>query len=252
MAAGQRARVAVLSLDLRGRTTLEEGLHGDRPGARRSEPAGSKGLKAGSLGLLGSIVMGIASTAPAYSLAASLGYVVITENGGGIVGVKAPLIMVVAFVPMYFIAVAYSELNKAEPDCGTTFTWAARAFGTRTGWMGGWGIIAADVIVMANLAQIAGSYSFSLVGVDDLAGEHVLEHGRRHRLDRGHDLHLLPRHRGLGPAAVRPARRRGGHPDRRSRCSRWSRCTPATRRPATSSRRLSWLSPSGLQPDRRS
>ena len=64
--------------------------------------------------------------------------------------------MVLAFIPMYFIAVAYAELNKAEPDCGTTFTWAARAFGTRTGWMGGWGIIAADVIVMANLAQIAG------------------------------------------------------------------------------------------------
>ncbi|MEP7088685.1 MAG: APC family permease [Nocardioidaceae bacterium] len=130
------------------------------------DSAAGKGLKAGSLGLLGSIVMGIASTAPAYSLAASLGYVVITGNGNGIIGVKAPLIMVVAFIPMYFIAVAYSELNKAEPDCGTTFTWAARAFGTRTGWMGGWGIIIADIIVMANLAQIAGSYSFSLVGAD--------------------------------------------------------------------------------------
>jgi amino acid transporter len=30
--------------------------------------------------------------------------------------------------------------------------------------MGGWGIIAADVIVMANLAQIAGAYSFTFVG----------------------------------------------------------------------------------------
>src|SRR4051794_8309660 len=129
----------------------------------------SKGLRAGAIGLLGSIVVGIASTAPAYSLAASLGYVVIVQNGNGIVGVKAPLIMVVAFIPMYFIAVAYSELNKAEPDCGTTFTWAARAFGTRTGWLGGWGIIAADVIVMANLSQIAGSYTFALFGFDTLA-----------------------------------------------------------------------------------
>jgi amino acid transporter len=137
--------------------------------ASDSTEGATKGLKAGSLGLLGSVVMGIASTAPAYSLAASLGYVVITENGDGIVGVKAPLVMVLAFLPMYFIAVAYSELNKAEPDCGTTFTWAARAFGTRTGWMGGWGIIIADIIVMANLAQIAGSYSFVLVGADGLA-----------------------------------------------------------------------------------
>jgi len=128
--------------------------------------AGEKGLKEGALGLVSSIVVGVASTAPAYSLAASLGYVVLVSSGDGIVGVKAPAIMLLAFLPMYFIAVAYAELNRAEPDCGTTFTWAARAFGPRSGWMGGWGIIVADIIVMANLAQIAGQYTFELFGSD--------------------------------------------------------------------------------------
>lgn len=132
--------------------------------------AGEKGLKAGTLGLISGVVVGVASTAPAYSLAASLGYVVLVANGEGIIGVKAPAILLLAFVPMYFIAVAYAELNRAEPDCGTTFTWAARAFGPKAGWMGGWGIIISDIIVMANLAQIAGSYTFSLVGLDTLAG----------------------------------------------------------------------------------
>jgi amino acid transporter len=122
-----------------------------------------KGLRTGAVGLVSSVVIGMASTAPAYSLAATLGFVVIA------VGVKAPAIMLLAFVPMYCIAVAYSELNKREPDCGTTFTWAARTFGPRTGWLGGWGIIAADVIVMANLAAIAGSYGFQLFGLDGLA-----------------------------------------------------------------------------------
>jgi amino acid transporter len=122
-----------------------------------------KGLKRGALGLGASIVLGISSTAPAYALAATLGFVVIA------VGVKAPAIMLLAFVPMWLIALAYAELNRREPDCGTTFTWAARAFGPRTGWMGGWGIIAADVIVMANLAQVAGSYGYRLVGLDSLA-----------------------------------------------------------------------------------
>lgn len=117
----------------------------------------SKGLKPGALGLVGSVVVGMASTAPAYSLAASLGFIVTAGAG-----LKAPAIMLLAFVPMYFIAVAYKELNEAEPDCGTTFTWATRAFGPIVGWMGGWGIIAADIIVMANLAQIAGSYSYEL------------------------------------------------------------------------------------------
>jgi amino acid transporter len=122
-----------------------------------------KGLKSGAIGLLSSIVLGVSSTAPAYALAATLGFVVIA------VGVKAPAVMLLAFIPMWLIAVAYAELNKREPDCGTTFTWAARAFGPRTGWMGGWGIIAADVIVMANLAQVAGSYGYRLVGLDGLA-----------------------------------------------------------------------------------
>ena len=128
----------------------------------------SKGLKGGALGLVSSIVVGMASTAPAYSLAASLGLIV-ASGGALLAGVKAPAIILMAFIPMWMIAVAYQELNKAEPDCGTTFTWASRAFGPLVGWMGGWGIIAADVIVMANLAQVAGSYSFTLVGASELA-----------------------------------------------------------------------------------
>jgi amino acid transporter len=131
---------------------------------RTGRAPGSKGLKGGAIGLVASVVIGMASTAPAYSLAASLGLIVV------VVGEKAPGIMLLAFVPMYLIAVAYRELNEAEPDCGTTFTWAGRAFGPWAGWMGGWGIIAADIIVMANLAQIAGQYTFLLFGLDDLAG----------------------------------------------------------------------------------
>jgi amino acid transporter len=132
----------------------------------------SKGLKGGALGLLSSVVVGMASTAPAYSLAATLG-LIIASGGALLSGVKAPAIVLIAFIPMYLIAVAYQELNKAEPDCGTTFTWASRAFGPVIGWLGGWGIIAADIIVMANLAQIAGAYSFTFVG--DLGWHSVAE-----------------------------------------------------------------------------
>lgn len=145
-------------------STLRPPTPGDPTG---QEPEG-KGLKGGALGLLSSVVVGVASTAPAYSLAASLGFIVV--GGTLAAGVKAPGIVLLAFVPMYLIAVAYQELNKAEPDCGTTFTWATRAFGPITGWMGGWGIIVADVIVMANLAQIAGQYSYTFVGSFGLPG----------------------------------------------------------------------------------
>jgi amino acid transporter len=119
--------------------------------------APEKGLKRGALGLISSIVIGVASTAPAYSLAATLGFVVVA------IGLQAPIVAILAFVPMYFISVGYQEMNRADPDCGTTFTWATRAFTPRVGWMGGWGIVAADVLVMASLAQIAGQYGFELV-----------------------------------------------------------------------------------------
>ncbi len=106
---------------------------------RRTAPAEApvdKGLKSDALGLVSNIVIGVASTAPAYSLAATLGLIIVA------VGVLSPTIVVLAFVPMLFVSIGYSELNKADPDCGTTFTWGTRTFGPWLGWLGGWGIIA--------------------------------------------------------------------------------------------------------------
>jgi len=125
------------------------------PSAAVEQPA-EKGLKSGALGLISTTVMGVASTAPAYSLAATLGFVV------AVVGLGSPIVAVLAFIPIVLTSIGYSEMNKADPDCGTTFTWGARAFGPRTGWAGGWAIVAADILVMASLAQVAGQYVFLL------------------------------------------------------------------------------------------
>ncbi|MET0302963.1 MAG: APC family permease [Microbacteriaceae bacterium] len=126
-------------------------------GGERVAPSG-KGLATAKLGLVGSTIMGLASTAPVYSLVATLGFVITA------VGYQAPIAFIVAFVPMFFIAFAYRELNRAVPDCGTTFTWATKAFGPWVGWMGGWGVAVAGIIVLANLGQIAGIYFWLLIG----------------------------------------------------------------------------------------
>ncbi|GAA3599004.1 APC family permease [Klugiella xanthotipulae] len=125
------------------------------PGARAG-----KGLAAGTLGLWGSTVIGLASTAPVYSLAATLGFVVLA------VGAQAPIAFVLAFIPMLLVAFAYRELNNAVPDCGTTFTWSTKAFGPWVGWMGGWGVAIAGMVVLANLAQIGGKYFWLLINAD--------------------------------------------------------------------------------------
>jgi amino acid transporter len=146
-----------------GWCSAEVGQKADAATREESWEAGEKGLRSGALGMLSGIVIGVASTAPGYSLAASLGLVVAA------VGLQAPAIMFLAFLPMLFIAAAYYYLNRADPDCGTTFAWVTRAMGPHLGWMGGWGIIVADIIVMANLAQIAGKYTFLLFNADGLA-----------------------------------------------------------------------------------
>ena len=74
----------------------------------------SKGLKSGALGLASTVVIGVASTAPAYSLAATLGFVTFY------VGLKAPAVMWLAFIPMGCIASAFFYLPASRSCSGGT------------------------------------------------------------------------------------------------------------------------------------
>jgi amino acid transporter len=129
-------------------------------GAPASSGVVDKGLKKNAIGYLSNVVIGVASTAPAYSLAATLGFIVAVKG----VGVHAPAVLLVSFVPMLLIALAYRYLNRADPDAGTTFAWTTRALGPGLGWVNGWTIVLADVIVMASLSDIAAVYTFKLFG----------------------------------------------------------------------------------------
>ena len=116
-----------------------------------------KGLKSGSVGLLGAVVIGVSCIAPAYTLTGALGPTIAE------VGVHLPAIFLVGFIPMLLVALGYRELNNAMPDSGTSFTWATRAFGPWVGWMGGWGLIAATVIVLSNLAAVAVDFFYLML-----------------------------------------------------------------------------------------
>jgi amino acid transporter len=127
---------------------------------KRSSAPGEKGLKTGAIGYASNVVIAVASTAPAYSIAATLGF--ITAIAG--LGTHAPAIMIVSFIPILFVSLGYRWFNLHDPDAGTTFAWVTRAMGPQLGWINGWAIFLADVIVMASLSVIAGKYTFLLVG----------------------------------------------------------------------------------------
>ena len=136
---------------------------------RPATPAGSEAprpqLKRGAIGYISNVVIGVASTAPAYSLAATVGFFVLISS----MGFHSPAVVIVSFIPMLFIAWAYKAMNAVDPDCGTSFSWATRAMGPSIGWVIGWTVLVSDIVVNANQAQIAGSYGFQLFGLDNAA-----------------------------------------------------------------------------------
>ncbi|MCS0635878.1 APC family permease [Streptomyces sp. LP05-1] len=122
-----------------------------------------KGLGGNSVGLVGSAVIGVSTVAPVYCLTSTLG------STAGEVGLQMPAVFLAGFLPMLLVAFAYRELNRAMPDCGTSFTWTVKAFGPRVGWMCGWGLVIATIIVLSNLAGVATSYFWLLAG--ELTGD---------------------------------------------------------------------------------
>jgi amino acid transporter len=127
----------------------------------RGEPAE---LKANAIGFVDALVIGLASTAPAYSLAAVMGSLVV------IVGVQAPAALLASFVPMFFIAAAFYYMNRADPDAGTTFSWVTRTLGPYSGWIGGWAVCVTGILVVGALADVGARYTYVLFGLDGAAG----------------------------------------------------------------------------------
>ncbi|WGM20316.1 APC family permease [Paenarthrobacter sp. OM7] len=126
----------------------------------------SKGLKAGSIGIGPTVALGLAAVAPAYSLAVTLGFVVLA------VGQSTPAAFLLGFVPILFTALAFRDLNREMPDCGGVFVWITRVFGPAAGWfLGGWVPQMATFIAGAAVAQVATTYLLTFFGLAAIAAE---------------------------------------------------------------------------------
>ncbi len=133
-----------------------------------ARPEVQPGLESNAIGFLDAVSIGLNATSPAYSLAAVLGPIVV------LVGVAAPGVLFVSFVPMLLIASAFYFLNRVDPDCGTTFSWVTRAMGPWFGWMGGWAIAMTGVLVVGSLADVAVRFLLLVFGLDDAASNNTL------------------------------------------------------------------------------
>ncbi|WP_308389435.1 APC family permease [Acidithiobacillus sp. AMEEHan] len=99
-------------------------------------------LRKDSLSFLESIVMGIAGSAPAYTIAATTAALV------GTAGVLAPGSLLIFAIPMLGIALAYKLLNQRMPNAGAAYEWTSKLFGRLTGFLSGWALIVASLVFM--------------------------------------------------------------------------------------------------------
>ena len=74
-----------------------------------------KGLRKGSVSLVAAVAIGLAATAPAYSLTGALGY------GAAESGYQLPIVFAISVIPMFFVALAYRYMTTVAPDSGTVF-----------------------------------------------------------------------------------------------------------------------------------
>ncbi|MCV7176800.1 APC family permease [Mycolicibacterium sphagni] len=120
----------------------------------------SKGLKKGSVSLVGAVAIGLAATAPAYSLTGALGH------GAEESGYQLPIVFILAVIPMYFVALAYKHLTDAAPDAGTVFTWGSKAIAPHIGWMGGFALMLSSILAGVGAAGILTNAAAVWLGMD--------------------------------------------------------------------------------------
>jgi amino acid transporter len=125
-------------------------------------------LAANSLGLAESVIMGVAGTAPAFSVAATTAALVFA------VGVLAPASLLYCGLIMFGTAFAFQHLNRGDPNAGASYAWVSRAFGPVLGFFAGWSVLIAQAVSMvsgtipastATLFLFAPSYSANVTAV---------------------------------------------------------------------------------------
>jgi amino acid transporter len=98
-----------------------------------------EGLARDSLGTLESIVMGVAGTAPAFSVAVTTATIVAA------VGVLSVGSILYCGLIMFGITLAFIHLSKITPNAGAAYAWVGHVFGPRWGFFAGWGLLVASV-----------------------------------------------------------------------------------------------------------
>ncbi|MFJ6386495.1 amino acid permease [Streptomyces sp. NPDC091972] len=104
-----------------------------------------------SLGVVDGVAIAASSTAATTSIAIGMGTI------ATVVGLQAPALLLLAFLPVLGIATAYARLNRSEPNCGNGYVWVGKSLGPWPGFLTGWVTLVGSVIFCAYTSAIMGS-----------------------------------------------------------------------------------------------
>jgi amino acid transporter len=125
-------------------------------GADAIHPDQEHSLHGNVLNSLDSIVMAVAGSAPAYSLAATTATLV------AVAGLASPAALLWCGLPMLGIAWAFSYLGRADVNAGASYSWVGRALHPSLGYLSGWALVVSATIFMVAGSLPAGSVTLAL------------------------------------------------------------------------------------------
>jgi len=126
-------------------------------GFERRASAEEPKLRGNTLSLFDTTAIAVASVAPAYTIAATTFLLVAA------VGLGAPAMIIISFIPVLFIAFAYYFMNRRDPDCGASYAWLARTMNPYVGWFNGWVQTAASILFCIAAPALAGTNTLALL-----------------------------------------------------------------------------------------
>jgi amino acid transporter len=113
-------------------------------------------LQADGVSAAGSVVMAVAGSAPAYSIAATTATLV------AVAGLASPAALLWCALPMLGIAWAFAYLGRADVNAGAAYSWVGRALHPILGFLSGWALVVSATIFMVAGALPAGVMTVAL------------------------------------------------------------------------------------------
>ena len=117
-------------------------------------------LAGGALGTFESAIMGIAGTAPAFSVAVTTAAIVAS------VGVLSAGSILYCGLIMFGIMLAFIHLSKIKPHAGAAYAWVGHVFGRKWGFFAGWGLLVASIFFMVSATIPAATSTLVLIAPD--------------------------------------------------------------------------------------